>query len=155
MLYNIDLNEANYVQPVRGFVERKMQGNNTELVDFVPESHIRIWYNVQLEGYPSHHHSAVEIIICMQSDYVVIVNSEHYTLHPGDILIIPPHAIHKLICTAPGIRFVFLINLDPYTSFQDYKTMQPIFLKAHLISPGTSHHYELLYNNFALSLIHI
>ena len=64
MLYNIDLNESNYVQPVRGFVERKMQNNNTELVDFVPESHIRIWYNVQLEGYPSHHHSAAEVIIC-------------------------------------------------------------------------------------------
>ena len=149
MRYNIDLNEANYVQPVRGFVERKMQGKNTELVDFVPESHIRIWYNVQMEGYPSHYHSAVEIIICMQSDYVVIVNNEHYTLHPGDILIIPPHAIHKLICTAPGIRFIFQVNLDPYTSFQDYKTMQPIFLKAHLISPDTSRHYELLYNNFA------
>ena len=27
--------------------------------------------------------------------------------------------------------------------------MQPIFLKAHLISPDTSRHYELLYNNFA------
>lgn len=149
MLYNIDLNESNYVQPVRGFVERKMQNNNTELVDFVPESHIRIWYNVQLEGYPSHHHSAAEVIICMQSNYIVIVNSVHYTLHPGDILIIPPHAIHKLICPTPGIRFVFLMNLDPYTSFQDYKAMQPMFLNAHLISPETTRHYESLYNNFA------
>lgn len=149
MLYNIDLNESNYVQPVRGFVERKMQNNNTELVDFVPESHIRIWYNVQLEGYPSHHHSAAEVIICMQSNYIVIVNSVHYTLHPGDILIIPPHAIHKLICPTPGIRFVFLMILDPYTSFQDYKAMQPMFLNAQLISPETTRHYESLYNNFA------
>lgn len=149
MLYNIDLNESNYVQPVRGFVERKMQNNNTELVDFVPESHIRIWYNVQLEGYQSHHHSAAEVIICMQSNYIVIVNSVHYTLHPGDILIIPPHAIHKLICPTPGIRFVFLMNLDPYTSFQDYKAMQPMFLNAQLISPETTRHYESLYNNFA------
>lgn len=149
MLYNIDLNESNYVQPVRGFVERKMQNHNTELVDFVPESHIRIWYNVQLEGYPSHHHSAAEVIICMQSNYIVIVNSVHYTLHPGDILIIPPHAIHKLICPTPGIRFVFLMNLDPYTSFQDYKAMQPMFLNAQLISPETTRHYESLYNNFA------
>lgn len=149
MLYNIDLNESNYVQPVRGFVERKMQNNNTELVDFVPESHIRIWYNVQLEGYPSHHHSAAEVIICMQSNYIVIVNSVHYTLHPGDILIIPPHAIHKLICPTPGIRFIFLMNLDPYTSFQDYKAMQPMFLNAQLISPETTRHYESLYNNFA------
>ena len=149
MLYNIDLNESNYVQPVRGFVERKMQNNNTELVDFVPESHIRIWHNVQLEGYPSHHHSAAEVIICMQSNYIVIVNSVHYTLHPGDILIIPPHAIHKLICPTPGIRFVFLMNLDPYTSFQDYKAMQPMFLNAQLISPETTRHYESLYNNFA------
>lgn len=149
MLYNIYLNESNYVQPVRGFVERKMQNNNTELVDFVPESHIRIWYNVQLEGYPSHHHSAAEVIICMQSNYIVIVNSVHYTLHPGDILIIPPHAIHKLICPTPGIRFVFLMNLDPYTSFQDYKAMQPMFLNAQLISPETTRHYESLYNNFA------
>ena len=149
MLYNIDLNESNYVQPVRGFVERKMQNNNTELVDFVPESHIRIWYNVQLEGYPSHHHSAAEVIICMQSNYIVIVNSVHYTLHPGDILIIPGHGSHKLICPTPGIRFVFLMNLDPYTSFQDYKAMQPMFLNAQLISPETTRHYESLYNNFA------
>ncbi|MCI5959700.1 MAG: AraC family transcriptional regulator [Lachnospiraceae bacterium] len=149
MLYNIDLNESNYVQPVRGFIGRELQNNNTELVDFVPESHIRIWYNTQLEGYPSHHHSAVEVIICMQSDYVVIVNNEHYTLHPGDIMIVPPHTIHKLICPTPGIRFVFLINLEPYTSFQDYKTMQPMFLKPLYIAPHSSHHYETLYNNFA------
>ena len=41
------------------------------------------------------------------------------------------------------------MNLDPYTSFQDYKAMQPMFLNAQLISPETTRHYESLYNNFA------
>lgn len=148
MLYNIDLNEKNYEQPVRGFIGRKVK-DSTELVDFVPESHIRIWYNTQMEGYPSHHHSAVEVLICMKTDYIVIVNNERYTLHPGDILFIPPHSIHKLICPAPGIRFVFLINLESYAGFQDYKTMQPMFLSANLISPDTSKNYEAIFNNFA------
>ena len=148
MLYNIDLDEKKYEQPVREFIGRNIE-DNTELVDFVPESHIRIWYNTQMEGYPSHHHSAVEVLICMKTDYIVIVNNERYTLHPGDILIIPPHAIHKLICPAPGMRFVFLINLESFTGFQDYKAMQPMFLNANLISPDTSKHYESIFNNFA------
>lgn len=148
MIRNIDLNNINYEQPVRGFIGRELQSNNTEMVDFVPESHVRIWYNTQLEGYPSHHHSAVEILLCIKSDYIVIANNVHYTLHPGDILIIPPHTIHKLLSPAPGIRFVFLLNLESYTSFQDYKTMQPMFLNPLLLTPETTRHYETLYNNF-------
>ena len=74
MLYNIDLDEKNYEQPVREFIGRKIE-DSTELVDFVPESHVRIWFNNQTEGYPSHHHSAVEVLICMKADYIVIANN--------------------------------------------------------------------------------
>lgn len=148
MLYNIDLNPDKYEQPVRGFIGRDVT-DSAENVDFVPESHIRIWYNTQLEGYPSHHHSAVEVLICMETDYIVVVNGERYTLKPGDILIVPPHSVHKLICPAPGIRFVFLMNLEPLAELQDYKSMQPMFLNAQLITSETAKHYETIYNNFA------
>ena len=148
MLYNIDLDEKKYEQPVRGFIGRKIE-DSTELVDFVPESHVRIWFNNQTEGYPSHHHSAVEVLICMKADYIVIANNERFTLKPGDILIIPPNTIHKLICTEPGIRFVFLLNFEAFSTFQDYKTIQPMLLNANLITPSTSKSYELIYNNFA------
>ena len=47
-----------YRQPVRGFIGRSLIGS-LEDVDYVPGAHIRIWYNCQMEGYDSHHHSAI------------------------------------------------------------------------------------------------
>ena len=70
----------------------------------------------------------------MKADYIVIANNERFTLKPGDILIIPPNTIHKLICPEPGIRFVFLLNFEAFSTFQDYKTIQPMLLNANLIT---------------------
>lgn len=122
---------AQYEQPTRGLVERTLDGSQ-EYVDFVPESHIRIWYNNQAEGCATHHHDAMEIIICMENQYTVIANNTTYNLNVGDILFIPSHMLHKIICNSYGVRFVFLINIDFLNFFQDFKTLDPIFLGPYL-----------------------
>lgn len=102
---------AHYEQPVRGYIGRTLD-DSQEYVDYVPESHLRIWYNNQTEGYATHHHSAMEIIICMEDQYTVIANSKTYNLNVGDILLIPSHMLHKIICNSYGVRFIFLVNVE-------------------------------------------
>lgn len=68
--------------------ERSVSGSR-EYVDYIAESHLRIWYNTQTEGYANHYHNAMEIIVCAENQYVITTNSSTYTLDPGDILIIP------------------------------------------------------------------
>lgn len=78
-----------YEQPVLNFKARSLSGSR-EYVDFIPESHLRIWYNTQTEGYANHYHNAMEIIVCAEDQYFITTGSRTYTLVPGDILIIPP-----------------------------------------------------------------
>ena len=129
---------AKYRQPIRDYVGRTLMGE-TEIVDFVPQSHLRIWYNTQQEGYTAHHHSAAEIIYCIENLYTVTIGNEVYHLNAGDILFIPPDTIHSLN-GGEGIRFIFLIDLMPLQSFVDYNvietvTMRPLFLSENSLRP--------------------
>ena len=48
-----------YRQPGRPFVGRNIE-NSLEKVDYVPNSHLRIWYNNKDEDYAVHHHDAAD-----------------------------------------------------------------------------------------------
>ena len=85
-----------YKQPVTEFVGRNLTGS-LEQIDYSPKSHIRIWYNNQVEGYATHHHTAMEMILCIENTYTVIANNKTYHLNVGDILLIPPNMLHKII----------------------------------------------------------
>lgn len=73
-----------YKQPVTEFVGRNLTGS-LEQIDYSPKSHIRIWYNNQVEGYATHHHTAMEMILCIENTYTVIANNKTYHLNVGDI----------------------------------------------------------------------
>ncbi len=134
-----------YKQPDPIAYVRSLNGSQ-ETVLFVPESHLRVWYNVQIEGYANHYHGALEIIVCAEHSYRISANNQIYTLNVGDILIIPPYMLHELFGN-PGARFIFLIDISMLQCFQDFKTLDPIFMKPFLCT--TSNHsdiYEYTYN---------
>lgn len=136
---------ASYEQPVQNFIGRTLNGQQ-EQVDYIPESHMRIWYNNQPENYTMHHHNAMEIIVCMKNEYVVMANSQKYVLNVGDILIIPPHKLHELICNSYGIRFIFLINMEMINCLKDYQTLDPVFMEPYLCNANTRPHiYQQVY----------
>lgn len=143
-----------YWQPIRGYIRRNLDGN-VEEVDYVPESHMRIWYNNQLEGYELHWHNALEIIICTENQYTALANGKTYNLSVGDILFIPPHMPHELICNSRGIRFICLFNIDILNVFNDFKAMTPIFMEAYLCNASScSEIYQEVYSSF-LNIIDI
>lgn len=139
---------AHFEQPVRGYMGRTLDGSQ-EYVDFVPESHLRIWYNNQMDGYATHHHSAMEIIICMENQYTAIANNQTYNLTVGDILMIPPHMLHKLICPSYGVRFIFLVNTEFLNYFQDFKILDPVFMGPYLCNSALCPDiYQQIYSLF-------
>ncbi len=135
-----------YEQPDPCAYVRSLNGS-LETVRFLPESHLRIWYNIQSEGYASHYHDALEIIVCAEHQYIIAANNQAFTLNRGDILIIPPYMLHELSGTPHGARFIFLIDISMLKCFQDFKTLDPIFMKPFLCtSSNHSDIYAYIYN---------
>lgn len=126
----------NYEQPVLNFEARSLSGSR-EYVNFIPESHLRIWYNTQTEGYANHYHNAMEIIVCAENQYFITTNSRTYTLEPGDILLIPPYMLHELRSKPSGARFIYLIDIDMLRCFQDYKALDPAFMEPYLCTAAS------------------
>ena len=110
-----------YNQPIRDYVGRTLH-DEKEIVDFVPQSHLRIWYNTQTEGYNTHHHSAAEIVYCIENFYQVTVGGTVYNLNPDDILFIPPDTLHS-IRGGDGIRLIFLIDLMPLHDLEEFNAI--------------------------------
>lgn len=125
-----------YEQPVANFTERSLNGSQ-EYVDFIPKSHLRIWYNNQTEGYANHYHNALEIIVCAENQYIIITNNQTYTLNVGDILMIPPFMLHELHSKPSGARFIYLIDIDMLRCFQDFKTLDPILMEPYLCTASS------------------
>lgn len=126
----------NYEQPVLNFKARSLHGSR-EYVDYIPESHLRIWYNTQNEGYATHYHNALEIIVCAENQYTITTNSSAYTLMPGDILIVPPYMLYELHSQPSGARFIYLIDIDMLRCFRDYKALEPAFMEAYLCTASS------------------
>ncbi len=121
-----------YQQPAQ-FAGRTVN-DSEEDVDYVPGTHLRIWYNNQLDGYDMHHHNATEIIICVENGYRVFSNNQTYQLSAGDILFIPPHILHRLMGGVEGVRFICLFDLSPLMVFRDFKALDPFLMTPLLLS---------------------
>lgn len=135
-----------YAQP-EGEYAGRVVNDFEEQMDYLPNTHLRIWYNTETEGFALHHHEAFEIILCVEKTYTVIANNMTFHMEAGDIIIIPPHMPHKIINTSAGARFVGLFDLSFYLSFTDYKTLEPVFQQAYFcttrLHPGV---YQRIYS---------
>lgn len=100
-----------------------------ELIQYYADSSIRIWFNDQPEDYDHHWHSALEIIVPMESWYDVIVCEESFHIVPGDIFIIPPGEMHTLIAPETGKRFIFLFDLSSFIGMRSFAGIQSILSK--------------------------
>ncbi len=107
--------------------------NSQELVEFHNASTIRIWLNEQNIGFPAHWHSAMEIIMPVENNYILVTNNDTYTVEPGNILIVPPGEMHEIIAPEFGKRFIFMFDLSliaKLNSFSGIESVlsQPLFI---------------------------
>lgn len=111
------------IDPEEDF-SRKLFGFEED-VDFVSGCGLRFWYNTQNAGYPLHRHSCYEIIICLEDEYHAVVDSQHYDMKSGDILIIPPQIMHELKPQASGARFILLCDVGSIMNQSDILATLP------------------------------
>jgi AraC-like DNA-binding protein/mannose-6-phosphate isomerase-like protein (cupin superfamily) len=118
-----------YVQPDDWDGSDRRVNGDQETVNYLGNSHIRLWYNNQTEGYPTHHHGAVEIIACLKGDYTISCQNQVYHLKEKDLLFIPPHMLHRLMGSTSGARLIMLFDNTPVTAFADYKLISARFIR--------------------------
>lgn len=97
-----------------------------EVVEFHDNSSMRIWYNTQTEDFDTHWHSAIEIIMPVENYYDVVINDTDFHVLPGEILIIPPGELHKLISPDSGVRFIFLFDISPLAKLKSFSGIQSL-----------------------------
>lgn len=95
-----------------------------ENIQYPQNSYILCWLNQETRSYPFHWHSAVEIIMPLDNTYTVRINDGTiHHLNTGDILVIPPGALHELIAPASGLRLVLLINYTSISKLPGFSTI--------------------------------
>lgn len=138
-----------YNQPAKFHSDYVLSGT-TEDVDYVPQTHLRIWYNNEKGSYDNHHHEVMEIIVCMENQMIVQADGKDFTLNVGDIIMIPPHMLHNLVFPEFGVRFIFLINMSVLKCYNDFKTLDLVFMNPFYCSKQT---HPYIYNDVYNSLM--
>ena len=123
---------------------RILVGTGQELIQYQQHAAIRIWYNDLATDYEPHWHSALEIIMTVENDYDAVIGDTSYHIPLGSIMIIPPGEIHSLTAPETGCRFVFLIDLAPFSRFQGFSGIQSLLSQPMLI---TKSDYPAIYDD--------
>lgn len=111
--------------------------NSQELVEFHNASTVRIWLNEQNSGYPAHWHSAMEIIMPVENNYILTTNNDTYTVEPGDILIVPPGEMHEIAAPEFGKRFIFMFDLSLIAKLNSFSGIESILSQPLFITEET------------------
>ena len=105
--------------------DRILDGTH-EHVQVVKSSSLRFWYNVQSANFPSHWHTALEIIMPLDGNYVAHILSDTYVLEPGDIFIIPAGTIHSLEAPPVGSRLIYILEPNFLSQLPGFNYVQSL-----------------------------
>lgn len=130
---------------------RKVE-NNIETVSYKKDSTVRIFFNDQHYDYDWHVHNAMEIIMPIENCYNVYSSSDEFKAEPGDIIIIPPNEMHRLVSPPSGSRFIFLIDVSFMTGLQGFTSISPLIKSILYITPSE---YGPIYNELYQLLVQI
>lgn len=87
----------------------KLNGTR-ETVPHPDNLRMRLFVNNQVENYPMHWHTDIEIIMALENIYTLVINEIEYVLTPGDIIMIPSGEIHELFAPQTGKRLIILFD---------------------------------------------
>lgn len=108
--------------------------DDQEIIQYMPGTAIRFWYNTETMCYGTHWHNSIEIIVPLENTYDAIIQDQRYCLAPGDILIVPAGHLHETIAPPTGSRFVFCFELDFLSHLQGYSYIASLLSEPILIN---------------------
>ncbi len=110
---------------------------------------LKLYHNREVENYPIHWHTALEIIMPIKNEYTVIIDGTAHTFQEGDIWITPPGTLHELIAPSYGERLILLFDFSLICNVKDMNSMMHTLLPFMLIT-GTE--YPELYEQLKFLL---
>ena len=122
-----------YRQPLPGNYPTQILHGLDEEIDYLPGTHMRVWFTHLPTAYPDHRHTCMEIVEGVHLHYTCHIGDTTYTINPGDILIIPPGTIHDLTPVQNCNGWIYLCDLDwmkaiPTAKDLDRTLDQPLFI---------------------------
>ncbi|MBE5879659.1 MAG: helix-turn-helix domain-containing protein [Lachnospiraceae bacterium] len=148
---NKKIDASFYKQPVGVYNTRILNGND-ETIDYLPGYKYRIWFNNIVADFDQHKHNALEIILCNENSYSISFSDQTIKLHEGDILFVPPNALHRIEAPDEGSRFILLFDLEFLQMFHNQNTIMTFLSKPHLYNIVSHPH---IYSNVYSHLMHI
>lgn len=119
-------NYDNYNQINNDYTGTRNIQDNQEVVQFHESTLHRVWLNDLTVSYPSHWHSALEIIVPVENYYEVTTSNAKYHINTGDIFIIPPGELHELSAPDHGKRFIFIMNISLISRLKGFAGIQSL-----------------------------
>jgi AraC-like DNA-binding protein len=99
--------------------------------------------------YPSHWHSAIELVYVVENDFVVKTSSDTYTMQEGDILYIPSGDLHECkATTTTGTRIFINFDLSSLCFYDNWESLLRNLSDTLLITPDDG----CLYKQIAVQL---
>ena len=92
---------------------------------------MRLYINHEVENYPIHWHTALEIIMPIENEYTIIIDDAAHTVGEGDIWITPPGTLHRLIAPPSGERLILLFDYSLICNVAGMDTL------LHMLQPYT------------------
>ena len=105
-----------------------------ETVEYTGNRFIQLYDNTDVEAYPRHWHSCIELIMPIRGDYIVEYDSRKAVLRPDDILFICPGALHSLDA-CPGMRYIFQAEMASVTQLDSVDAFMTLIYPGILITP--------------------
>lgn len=115
----------------------RILSDQMEAVSFPAKSSALFWYNNSMLSYEPHRHSAYEMIIPMEGNYLITVEQQIYEVTPGDIFLIPSGRLHSLKAPSRGGRFIFLFDFDPILRLKGFSYLADCLSAPLLINRST------------------
>lgn len=107
---------------------------NYETVEYRDDAFIQLYDNTDVEAYPRHWHTCIEIIMPTEGTYDVEYDGQEVTLRVGDMLLLCPGTLHSM-GACPGVRYIFQAEMASVTQLRSIDSFLTIFYPGILITP--------------------
>jgi len=98
-----------------------------EIVDHADDLNLRLYINKEVEDYPMHWHTDIEIIMALENEYTIVIDKIKYVINPGDIIMIPSGEIHELYAPPSGKRLIILVDNSILSSMNGLESISNSF----------------------------
>ena len=114
------------IETLNGFIET---------VNFKKSTTLKLYDNVQVEDYPSHWHSTIEIIMPLENGYTINFNNKMVRLREDDICLICPGCIHAIAAPESGRRIIFQPNISHLRFMSEIDSLMSAIYPYVIITP--------------------